>query len=136
MCQKLQTNSYLLNIFIYKTLERLMTNHRLVNFLVKYNVLSSSQQGFPSGKCTSDAVHELSNYVVPKHGWWAKSFGLVLDIKAFDTVSAPILIRSWNASGIRGTQLKLFEDCLKECSQRVRVDILSVVNKKSLTVFL
>ncbi|CAK1590642.1 unnamed protein product [Parnassius mnemosyne] len=95
-----------------KILERII-NNRLVNYLEKHNFLSPSQYGFRSGKSSSDAIHDLTNYIVTNLDNGQKVLGIFLDLaKAFDTVSVPILLRKMESLGIRGIQLQLFEDYL------------------------
>lgn len=104
-----------------KVLERLI-NGRLVDFLEKNNILSSRQFGFRKGKSTSDAVHEMTDYVVDNLDFGRKVIGIFLDLaKAFDTVSVPLLIKKLELIGIRGNQLALFVDYLTSRTQCVRI---------------
>lgn len=104
-----------------KILERIL-NKRLTKYLEENQLLSPSQYGFRSGKSTSDAVHDLTNHVVINLDAGQKVLGIFLDLaKAFDTISIPTLIKKMERMGIRGLQLKIFEDYLTERTQRVKV---------------
>ncbi|KAG7310313.1 hypothetical protein JYU34_003072 [Plutella xylostella] len=107
---------------ISKLLERII-NTRLINYLESNNLLSNCQFGFRTGKSTDDAVHKLTDYIARNLDKGQKTCGIFLDLaKAFDTVSVPILLNKLHNIGIRGTQLKLFEDYLSERSQRVQIN--------------
>ncbi|CAB3235085.1 unnamed protein product [Arctia plantaginis] len=109
-----------------KIIERIM-NNRLITYLEGNQLLSSIQFGFRAGKSTSDAVHELTDYIVTEMDGGQKVLGIFLDIaKAFDTVSVPNLMSKLESLGIRGVPLDLFKDYLSERTQRVRIgDYLS-----------
>jgi hypothetical protein len=93
-----------------KVLEKLI-NKRLINYLETKKLLSCSQFGFRAGTSTSDAVHELTDYIVANLDQKKKVIAIFLDLaKAFDTVSVPILVNKLETLGIRGTQLKLFKN--------------------------
>ncbi|CAB3247271.1 unnamed protein product [Arctia plantaginis] len=102
-------------------------NNRLITYLEGNQLLSSIQFGFRAGKSTSDAVHELTDYIVTEMDGGQKVLGIFLDIaKAFDTVSVPNLMSKMESLGIRGVPLDLFKDYLSERTQRVRIgDYLS-----------
>lgn len=105
-----------------KILERVM-NSRLVSYLENYNLIAPTQFGFRSGKSTSDAVHELTDYVVTNMDGGDKVMAIFLDLaKAFDTVSVPILVGKMERLGIRGLPLNLFKDYLSGRTQRVKID--------------
>ena len=105
-----------------KILERIM-NNRLVNYLENNNLIAPAQFGFRTGKSTSDAVHELTDYVVTNMDSGDKVMAIFLDLaKAFDTVSVPILVRKMESLGIRGLPLDLFKDYLSERTQRVKIE--------------
>ncbi|XP_062529771.1 uncharacterized protein LOC134200606 [Bombyx mori] len=107
---------------ISKLLERLI-NTRLVRYLESNSLLSNSQFGFRTGKSTDNAVYELVDYIVQNLDKGNKTLGLFLDLaKAFDTVSIPILTKKLEKIGIRGVQLKLFNDYLTDRYQCVKFD--------------
>lgn len=105
-----------------KVAEKLI-NKRLVNYLDSKTLLSKSQFGFRAGVSTSDAVHELVDHIVTKLDNGKKVIGIFLDLaKAFDTVSAPLLMDKLEKLGIRGIQHNLFQDYLSNRQQRVKID--------------
>lgn len=107
---------------ISKLLERII-NTRLINYLETNNLLSPNQYGFRHKKSTNDAVHELVDFIVTNNDKGNKTIGIFLDLaKAFDTVSIPLLIKKLENFGIRGKQIKLFEDYLTDRSQSVKID--------------
>lgn len=109
---------------ISKILEKIL-NKRLINFLHKYNILSSSQYGFRQGLSTQDAVIALTNDIVREVDKGYKCITVFLDLKkAFDTVSVPILVRRLEAIGLRGTVLSLFDSYLRGRKQQVKIDNL------------
>lgn len=104
-----------------KILEKIV-NDRLVDYLESNKLLSDHQYGFRRGMSTDDAVSNLVNYVSTKLDEGNKCISLFLDLaKAFDTVSVPILLTKLEHIGIRGTQLKLFQDYMTERYQCVRL---------------
>lgn len=106
---------------VSKILEKLL-NNRLLNYLNKYNILSSSQYGFRQGKCTQDAILELTKKITQQLDHGKKSMAIYLDLKkAFDTVSVPTLVEKLERIGVRDIQLKLIKDYLTNRTQRVRV---------------
>lgn len=56
---------------------------------------------FGAGKSISDTVHDLTNYVVKNMDGRQKILGIFLDLlKAFNTFTVPILIRTMEKMGI------------------------------------
>lgn len=105
-----------------KILEKIM-NRRLINFLEANDLLSSSQFGFRRERSTSDAVHELTEFIISNLDVKHKCLAVFLDLaKAFDTVSIPILVTKLEAIGVRGHPLKLFTDYLFNRRHRVKID--------------
>lgn len=104
-----------------KILERII-NNRLTKYLEHKNILSPNQYGFRAAMSTSDAVHELTNFVAEKLDKGSKCLSIFLDLaKAFDTVSVPILINKLESIGVRGIQLNLFKDYLTSRTQCVKI---------------
>lgn len=104
-----------------KILERII-NIRLIKFLEKNKILSDNQFGFRSGRSTDDAVEEMLNFISSSLDQGKKCLGIFLDIaKAFDTVSVTTLLHKLEKSGIRGTQLALFESYLSNRTQMVAI---------------
>ncbi|CAF4796481.1 unnamed protein product [Pieris macdunnoughi] len=105
-----------------KILEK-MLNVRLIQFLNRYNILSSSQFGFRMGMSTEDAVGSLIEFVTGKLDRKKKCLGVFLDLaKAFDTVSIPILVDKLERIGIRDSALLIFKDFLSGRVQRVKIN--------------
>jgi hypothetical protein len=104
-----------------KILEKVM-NKRLLSFLGKENLLSNNQYGFRAGMSTSDAVTGISEYIAQHLDKKRNCIGIFLDLaKAFDTVSAPILLHKMEKIGIRGLPLQLFESYITNRFQRVKI---------------
>lgn len=104
-----------------KILERVL-NKNLISFLESNNILAKNQYGFRNGVSTEDAVLHLSNHVARTLDRKRKCLGIFLDLsKAFDTVSAPALLRKMERLGIRGLPLKIFADYLKDRTQIVKI---------------
>lgn len=104
-----------------KIIEKLI-NVRLVSYLNKYNILADSQYGFRSGKSTQDAIIELTSNIVENVDNRNKCLAIFLDLKkAFDTVSASILVQKLENIGVRGLSLQLFKEYLSDRKQRVKV---------------
>lgn len=116
---------------ISKILEKLI-NNRLVKYLQENSILSDQQFGFRPNLSTSDAVHSLTDFITKELDKNNYTIGIFLDLaKAFDTVSVPILLLKLESLGIRGTQLKLFEDYLSNRCQKVKVGkVIGSVQKK------
>lgn len=93
------TNNYR-PISLLPTLSKILEkniNTRLLQFLDKYNLLSSNQFGFRCKKSTSDAVENLITHVVSHMDRKDKCIGVFLDLaKAFDTVF-PCSLERWSA---------------------------------------
>lgn len=106
---------------ISKVMEKLI-NNRLTQYLNKFNILSASQYGFRQGKCTQDAILDLTSCIVDHLDSKNKCLTVFLDLKkAFDTVSVPILIKKLENIGIRDNQLNLMKDYLSDRTQRVKI---------------
>lgn len=105
-----------------KILEKII-NTRLKSFLENNSLLANTQFGFRTGHSTADAVNELTDLIFQNLDNNKKCLTIFLDLaKAFDTVSIPILIQKLNNIGIRGTQLKLFQDYLTDRIQCVKIE--------------
>lgn len=104
-----------------KIIEKLI-NKRIKTFLQKNNILSKNQYGFRDNISTADAVNKLISTVVNTLDSKEKCLAIFLDLaKAFDTVSAPLLLNKLEKIGIRGTQHKLLVDYLSNRKQSVQI---------------
>lgn len=107
---------------ISKIIEKLI-NSRIISYLNKYNILSSSQYGFRKGMSTQDAIMELTSTITKEVDKGNKCLTAFLDLKkAFDTVSIPILIRRLNCAGFRGFALSLLSSYLQNRVQGVKIE--------------
>jgi hypothetical protein len=107
---------------ISKIIEKLL-NSRIVSYLTKYNILSSSQYGFRRGISTQDAITELTSIITKEVDKGNKCLTVFLDLKkAFDTVSIPTLIRRLNYIGFRGRALALLSSYLENRKQGVKIN--------------
>lgn len=104
-----------------KILEKII-NNRLVKYLESNNILSDKQFGFRPQKSTSQAVHLLTDQIVANLDNGMHAIGIFLDLaKAFDSVSISILLKKLEYVGIRGTQLELLTDYLRDRYQCVKI---------------
>src|SRR5436190_11010318 len=94
---------------IGKIIEKLYFN-RLVSFLDQFKIISNNQFGFRKGKCTTDAMNKLIEFVVKSLDNKQKIISVFLDLtKAFDCVSHKTLLQIVHNFGIRGLPLQWLE---------------------------
>lgn len=106
---------------ISKIVEKLL-NNRLMGYLNKFNILSSSQYGFRKGFSSQDAILALTPLIVQEADKGNKCLAVFLDLKkAFDTVSVDTLVRRLEQIGIRDKALSLFKSYLGDRKQMVRI---------------
>lgn len=120
-----------------KILQRVI-NNSLVIYLEDNNLLAASQFGFRRKKSTSDAVHELTNFIVTSIDSKNKVIGIFLDLaKAFNRVSIQILLKRLEHLGIRGSTetFLMNESYLTKRTQCVKKQILRVTIVQSSSVF-
>jgi hypothetical protein len=116
-----------------KIFEKCMVT-RIMDFLVKFSILSPVQFGFQSKKCTSDAVVKLVESIYESFNNKSHALSIFVDFKkAFDIVNHKILIRKLQAYGIRGLPLNWFENYLENRKQYVRIGS-SHSNTKSINI--
>ena len=102
-----------------KLLERLMYN-RLICYINENRLLYKLQFGFQKGKSTEMALIVLMDHISEALDRGECVIGVFLDFsKAFDTVDHSILKMKLNKYGIKGTQLKWFEDYINDRKQYV-----------------
>lgn len=110
---------------ISKILEKIL-NNRLLKYINTHKLLSENQYGFRAGIATEDAVIAFSEKVTQLMDKKQRCIGLFLDIsKAFDTVSAPILLSKLERMGIRGPALDIFSSYLENRFQHVQLDAVT-----------
>lgn len=106
---------------VSKIFEKTLCN-RLVNYLNKFNILSSHQFGFRKRCSTSDGILDFVEKIYSCLEKGNHALGIFIDLKkAFDTISHKILLGKMQKYGIRGVALSLFDSYLKNRQFRVRV---------------
>jgi len=119
-----QTNNYrpISNLTdISKIFEKLMYK-RLLEFVKRNNILSTSQFGFQQNSSTSDAVLEFLDNVYHNLDVRNSIVSVFLDFsKAFDTVKHDIMVQKLDYLGIRGLPLEWFRSYLYRRQQYVDV---------------
>ena len=104
---------------ISKILEKIIYK-RVYSFLMKHNVLYTSQYGFRTEHSTIHAVTELIGNILKGFEENKITLGLFLDLsKAFDTLKHSTLLEKLEHYGIRGTPLNWFESYLNNRKQYV-----------------
>lgn len=102
-----------------KILEKIIAR-RLVNYLEKYNFLSSSQHGYRSNHSTESALLQFVSNVNKFLDERYYVVGLFLDLsKAFDSLDHKILVHKLSNIGIRGSPLHLFHSYISNRKQAV-----------------
>ncbi|PNF44137.1 hypothetical protein B7P43_G03190, partial [Cryptotermes secundus] len=102
-----------------KIVERVMYN-RLINHLMKYNIISPNQYGFQENLSTDNAIYTLINATLTALNNKLKVKGLFCDVeKAFDCVNHNILLHKLEIYGITGVSKKLYSQYLKDRYQCV-----------------
>ena len=105
---------------------------RLYNFLIKENILFTSQYGFRHGHSTIQASTEFLYNVLQGFEKDKFSLALFLDLsKAFDTIDHLIMLKKLEFYGIRGLPLKWFKDYL---SNRYQYVLYNGIKSKTLPV--
>ena len=105
-----------------KILEKLMYN-RMIGFIEKHNILSSSQFGFREHHSTSMALVKLLDKITRELDNKCYSIGIFLDLsKAFDTIDHNILLDKLQCYGFRGIALDWLTSYISGRSQFVSID--------------
>lgn len=100
---------------------------RMVDFLLKNDLLSNRQFGFKKNVSTQDAIAHLTHLIYNNIDRSTPSIAVFIDLaKAFDTISHTKLLEKLNHMGIRGNARQLIENYLKNRKQYVKIgDTLS-----------
>ena len=105
-----------------KNVEKIITN-RLLQFLLRYNILHVHQFGFIPGEDTTYAILSLVDYLTNSFEINKLTCGIFLDIsKAFDTIDHNILLSKLCKCGIRGNTLNWFMNYLCNRYQFVSIN--------------
>lgn len=104
---------------VSKVFEHIIKN-RIVHFLNKNNIISSTQFGFIRNRSTIDALIKTVEYIYNNLNEGHIVALLLCDLKkAFDCMNYKILIQKLEYIGIRGVALKLLESYLTDRHQVV-----------------
>lgn len=114
-----------------KVLEKCMYK-RLIDFCIKFNVISGDQYGFQRRKSTSLAIYNLTNQILSNLNRNRLTTGLFLDLsRAFDFVSHKILLGKLEKMGIRGIAHKWLSTYLTERRQHVVIKKIEIEEERS-----
>ena len=105
-----------------KIIEKIVCN-RLTSFLDFNNLISNSQYGFRKNHSTLHPLVHFLNYVSKALDKKEHCIAIFCDLrKAFDTCNHQILLKKLFNLGVRGLELKWFEDYLSNRMQTVTVN--------------
>lgn len=111
-----------------KILEKIMYT-RLVDFLNKFNTLSSEQHGFRKKKSTESAIFDFIDHVSSALSEKKQAMGILCDLsKAFDCVDHKLLLKKLEHYGVRGIANKWFNSYLSNRRQSVLIKNLDSEN--------
>ena len=104
-----------------KVFEKLM-HKRIMDFLIKQNILSKKQYGFQKNKSTEHAILDMQSKIIDAIEKREKSCCIFVDFaKAFDTGNHSILIQKLNYYGIRGATLNWLQSYISNRQQCVQI---------------
>ena len=110
------------NITSFAKLFEFIIDQKIRDYLVKNNILSSSQYGFIKGKATANAIVDFSHEIYNAFDKRLLVKGIFYDMsKAFDLVDHEILLNKLDTYGIRGTTLNLIKSYLSNRKQLVEI---------------
>ena len=96
-------------------------NSRLMQFLEESSVFFKHQYGFRKKYSTKLSLINLSNTILRSIDEGSATLGIFIDFKkAFDTINHKLLLHKLSYYGIRGLQLRWFEDYLSSRYQYVQ----------------
>ena len=102
---------------IAKLVEKL-TYNRLIKFINRKSILTSSQFGFRSAHSTTHAITSIHEKILENVDNNKHTISIYLDLsKAFDSVNHRILLNKLEHYGIRGISLNFFESYLSNRKQ-------------------
>ena len=93
---------------------------RITKYFIANNYFSPRQYGFRQNRSTSDAVHELVNFICEGFEDNKHSLAIFIDLsKAFDCVSHEVLLSKLRYYGFRGITIELMQSYLSRRYQSV-----------------
>ena len=100
-----------------------MIQEQLVAYLLVNNLLCNKQLGFRSGYSTELAALHLADNMINQIDNGKTPINIYIDLsRAYDTLNHDILIHKLNYYGVKGSELKLFENYLSNRKQYTEVN--------------
>lgn len=121
--EKLATNYRPISVLpvFSKVLERIIFD-RIVNFLVRYNLMSKKQFGFTENTGVNDALYDLLNEVYSSLNNKLKCLTIFMDMaKGFDVIPHHILLKKLYKMGFRGVSYDLIKSYLSNRTQITKI---------------
>ena len=95
---------------------------RLMNFLNKLRLIFTCQFGFRKGRCTTDAIEILTEFIYSSLNATRHTIFSSMDFsKAFDTVNHKILLNQLSSLGVRGLPNSWFASYLSNRQHCVKL---------------